>query len=253
MYPKSFIRRITRQFGLDVVGGGSEVWLGSNLSYLLKRLRITCVLDVGAHYGEYGTRLREYGYTGRIVSFEPVRTNFERLRERAAKDKSWDVHRLALGDHAGSMDINVTRCSFLDSFLTPRADSARDRPLLSPQDKLVERLETVEVRRLDEVFAQYVSPHLERTFMKIDTQGYDLKVLRGAYGCLDAILALQTEVSVIPIYEGMTDYREAIRIMEELGFELSGLFPVIHDSQLRLVELDCLMIRSSTAQVPAAR
>ena len=43
---------------------------------LLPFLAVDCVFDVGAHVGEYSTSLRRAGYSGDIVSFEPVSGSF---------------------------------------------------------------------------------------------------------------------------------------------------------------------------------
>ena len=44
----------------------------SHVAMLCDNLGINCIFDVGAHYGEYALRMRKAGYTGRIVSFEPI-------------------------------------------------------------------------------------------------------------------------------------------------------------------------------------
>ncbi len=81
----------------------------------------------------------------------------------------------------------------------------------------------------------------ERPYLKMDTQGFDLEVVRGATETLRVVPVLQTEVSVRPLYAGMPDYITSIRTLEERGFELSGLFPVVYDTSFRVVEFDCVM------------
>ena len=81
-------------------------------------------------------------------------------------------------------------------------------------------------------------------FLKLDTQGFDLNVLDGVGAHAGRILALQSEIAVKPIYDGMTGYMHAIAAMNGRGFELTGLFPVLRDRQLRIVEFDCVMVRS---------
>lgn len=61
---------------------------------------------------------------------------------------------------------------------------------------------------------------------------------------LDSVLALQPVMSVQPIYEGAVDVREAIATFNAAGFVLSQMFPVSHDDELRLIEFDCIMVRS---------
>lgn len=103
----------------------------------------------------------------------------------------------------------------------------------------------IEVGRLDDVFVTCVEGIPDpRVFLKIDTQGYDLEVIRGGAGCMGPILAIQSEPSVQAIYEGVPDYQETIAELNALGFELSGLFPVTLDRNLRLIEMNCVMIRA---------
>ena len=90
---------------------------------------------------------------------------------------------------------------------------------------------------------------VRRPFLKLDTQGYDLSVIQGADQSLRSIAVLQVELSVIPIYEGMPTYLETIASLNALGFSLSNLFPVAMDSEGRLIEFDCVMIRPEMAPV----
>jgi hypothetical protein len=89
-----------------------------------------------------------------------------------------------------------------------------------------------------------------RIFLKLDTQGYDLRVIEGAGAKLAQIQALQTEVVVKSIYQGMVDYLEALKILQNNGFELTGMFPVTRDDrdQLRVVEMDAVMCRTEAAE-----
>jgi hypothetical protein len=111
----------------------------------------------------------------------------------------------------------------------------------------VRATETVEVRRLDDLFDDLVDglvPGRPNVFLKIDTQGWDLEVLRGAASTLPRIAALQTEVSVQQIYEAMPTVQDALEYLDQLGFAVSGLFPVTLDQQLRVVEFDCIAVRA---------
>jgi hypothetical protein len=107
----------------------------------------------------------------------------------------------------------------------------------------------VPVKRLGDVFGECTG-RIEgpRVYLKLDTQGYDLKVLEGSTECLDHIFALQAELSVKPIYDGMPSYLEALSTLTQLGFEMSGVYPVNRDEQLRVIELDCVMVRAAAAR-----
>ncbi|HEX5818610.1 MAG TPA: FkbM family methyltransferase, partial [Gemmatimonadales bacterium] len=215
------------------------------LRELFELLEVDCVLDVGANVGQYRNFLRaEVGYTGRIVSFEPIPRNVARLRERAAADPAWRIEPHALGAVSGPASFNVTAESVFSSFLKPTPDSAG---LFGGESEVTERIE-VQVRTLDEVL-----PGLEREYaprrmyLKLDTQGYDLEVVRGGHASMGRFCGLQSEASVKPIYCDMPDYATAIKELEALGFELTGLFPVASGTFPRLVEFDCIMVASAFA------
>ena len=69
---RSLVQRALRSCGYEVTRSLPGAHLGRYLMALFEHQAIDCVLDVGAHWGEYGEFLRRQGYRGRIVSFEPV-------------------------------------------------------------------------------------------------------------------------------------------------------------------------------------
>lgn len=243
------LRNQARRRGFEVLrvaaGRRAESLLALHLDKLFRHLGIEVVLDVGARVGDYGTWLRRNGYRGRIVSFEPVSTNLVALGERAAEDPQWDVVAAALGSVDGEADINVSQQTFFSSFLTPN-DYAFETFEHGPR---TDRVERVTVRRLDSVLPEVLGERPRPdVYLKMDTQGWDLEVLAGATGVQGSIAALQSEVSVRPIYDGMADLQESLRSLAALGFGLSGLFPVNLDAGFRVVEFDAVCISESAEE-----
>lgn len=238
---KRLIQRATRVVGLHVGRYPPVDSLAYHLRTVLRELEIDCVLDVGAHEGEFAGSLRDLGYTGDIVSFEPVRASFEALTRARGFDRGWRGHNVALGAEDGELEMNIYRGSVFNSFLKPAVDgTTRFRA-----DTEVLRVEKVPVRRLESVIDEILAERPEaRLFLKVDTQGYDLQVVRGAGRRLDAIRALQTELAARSTYAGMPSLPEALRELNALGFELTGMFPVARElDHLRVIELDCVMCR----------
>ncbi len=219
--------------------------LEGHLGTLFDRMDFNCVIDVGAHHGNFGRLVRRVGYAGRIVLFEPVAANFARLEEASSGDPDWHIHNRALGSEAGRLPINVTRQSSMPSFRSP---SAYGKSYFQGQMDIVDT-PMIDIDRLDDVFAECVAglPN-PRVFLKVDTQGYDAEVFRGGARSLNEILAIQSELAVQAIYEGMPRYTDAIAAFNALGFKLSGLFPVTLDRKLRLVEMDCVVLRPEATQ-----
>ena len=176
---------------------------------------IDLVLDVGAADGGYGRQLRQFGYAGRIVSFEPLAAAFGRLSEHIAGDPQWTARNHALGEEAGEAVINVASNSTSSSLL-PMLDAHREA---SPSVGYVGS-ETIRVERLDDVADELVGPD-DRVFLKLDTQGFERQVLAGAAKTLDRCVGLQLEMSFVPLYEGGMLVDEAVSAAYSSGFHLA--------------------------------
>ena len=77
-----------------------------------------------------------------------------------------------------------------------------------------------------------------RVFLKVDTQGSDMAVIRGCGERLVDVQALQREMSVRPVYEGQVGDLEALAGLRQLGFVPVGFFTFLRDEGLRLIDFD---------------
>jgi len=120
--------------------------------------------------------------------------------------------------------------------------------MYAPDQCKTERSEEVQVRRLadvlDDVCRDISSP---KTFVKIDTQGHDMAVLRGLGTRLKDIVGLQIEASVLPIYSECPMMLDYLKFLEANGFQITGMYPVARDERLRVVEFDCIAVRENGA------
>jgi FkbM family methyltransferase len=197
----------------------------SRLKALLNQLDVDCVLDVGANVGQFARELRGIGYGGQIISFEPIRSAFDEMHQHFARDVNWTGHQCALGDVEQDTFINIPNKSVNASLLQAVSGEKVKRELVT-------------IKRLDKAGVQF-----QRAFLKMDTQGLDLKVFAGAAGVLDRIVGLQSELSVTPLYHDMPNYLESLQAYEAAGFKLYNLSAVNRVSDGGLLEMNCLMRR----------
>lgn len=211
---------------------------------LIARYDIDVVVDVGANFGQFRDTLRnEVGFEGPIVSFEPVTKFRTKLEARRHSDPSWYVEPYALGSARGKAVIHVMASPGLSSIKEPVFGAMRS--LLPAPDKVrVDEDESIEVRPLDEIAASHPALRCaRRALLKIDTQGFDVEVIRGAREFLKQTAAIQIELSVLPIYADTPSYQDVIAELHALGLDLSGMFPVTLDAQLRVIEFDGVFVR----------
>jgi len=184
---------------------------------MLTKHEVDLVLDVGGADGGYGTKLRTFGYAGRIVSFEPLSAAYGSLAATIAADPLWTAHNVALGAEPGQATINVASNSSSSSLL-PMLDAHR---AAAPSVQYVTE-ETVSVTRLDDVALAAVRSAW-RPFLKIDTQGFEREVLAGGVEAVKQCVGVQLELSFVPLYEGGMLVDEAIGWAYDHGFHLVGI------------------------------
>ena len=217
---KRALRSALRASGFEISRSHARVDTVTALHWLIRDLNVSVVLDVGANEGEFGEDLRSRGFNGRLVSFEPRRAAFARLNERAARDLDWTVHQMALGDRRTEVTINVAANSVSSSIL--EMDPAHIEA--APQAEYV-ATERVNQARLDDLSDEVTARH-DIVALKLDVQGYERTVLRGAAEMLARVAVLHIELSLAPVYTGAPDWRALMDGLIAQGFQLYALEPV---------------------------
>lgn len=205
---------------------------------LLKHFGIDTIIDVGANEGQYARQLRLDGFTGRIVSFEPLSDAFEVLSDYTDKDNTWEAYMYALGHRNERATINVAANPEWSSLLSISPEFAD-----APAGANMVHKQEVEVRRLDAIFDELSLPG-SRQFLKVDAQGYEKNILEGASGCLRAIVGIQLEMSLQRAYADEVLFPEMLGLMEDLGFVLMSLDPInVNNNTGRIRQVDGLFFR----------
>jgi FkbM family methyltransferase len=237
---RSALKSAALRLGYEVQRFEPACSSAAQLRAVLDSQRIDVILDVGANIGQFGRELRRHvGYRGRIVSFEPMRRAHAALSRAAVGDPRWEVApRTAIGAHAGSVTLHIAGNSASSSVLRmlPAHSAA------APESRYV-GTEMVPVEPLDALAPAYLRDD-SRALLKIDTQGYESEVLRGAQQTLTRVVGLQLELSLVPLYEGQLLMPEMLQRIEALGFELWGLAPAFVDRRSgRTLQLDATLMR----------
>lgn len=212
-----------------------------HLRRLFEHLAVDCVFDIGANQGQYARWLRrKVGFGGSIISFEPIPELAAALQEAAGADPLWHVEALALDREAGPAGFHVTANSEFSSLCRP----ASDQPAMLETLNRVARVVPVMRETLDTALPRWQERlGFARPFLKMDTQGNDLQVVRGAEAALTRFVGLQSELALSRLYDGAAEFGEAIAEYRRRGFELSALVPNNAGHFPILIEADCIMVR----------
>ena len=223
---KNTLHSVLHKFKLDVHRYPGTVVQNSEAEESLfhaKRMKIieaygvNVLLDIGANVGQYATDVRRSGYADRIISFEPIQKTYQMLCENFASDPSWEAHNTALGEADTSQTIHVSNNLFSSSFMPMAKTHLANYPESNYTND-----ESVSIARLDTIAPRLVKPG-DRLFMKMDVQGYELNVLKGAVATLSQVQVVESEMCLTPLYMGQPLLGDIVSFLYEAGFTLVSL------------------------------
>ena len=175
---------------------------------------VRTVVDAGAHRGAVSRRLAEVFPHARVYAFEPVDEVYAELKLAASERPTIVPVRAALADREGEAELNVNGCPGTSSLL-----AASERCLAYHADKVrTVRRERVPLVRLDH---WALREHIRAVdVIKIDVQGAELDVLRGASGLMQTLRAVYSEAQLTPLYDGAATFTDLDLFLRDQGFVL---------------------------------
>jgi FkbM family methyltransferase len=207
----------------------------------IRSMGIETVIDVGAHEGEFSSSIGCLLPHASIYAFEPLPDAFRSLNRRMARRPRFRAFPVALGDEAGT--VTMWRSSFSESSSLLRMSDLHKHafPWTSscvPVD--------VEVRPLD-AFASQLELR-PKTLLKVDVQGYEDRVLRGASTILGEVDYVLVEVSFRVLYEGQASFESVREQLVDHGFRYAGSLDQLASPLDGLIlQADALFIKSDAA------
>lgn len=212
------IRQVLWKVGYDI----SEF---TPISHPLARRRrifefhdIDTVLDVGANAGQFARELRDdIGYSKRILSFEPLSAAFRLLRKNAKNDPAWELYNCAIGDANEKREINISENSYSSSLL----DMLPAHLESAPESRYVGK-EIIDMKTIDSLFEDLCGS-AGNIYLKIDAQGFEGRVLKGAEKSLAHIDTIQMEMSLIRLYDGELLFNDMCSMMDKKGYALIAM------------------------------
>lgn len=196
-----------------IVSASSRLPVGWHLELDVHRFvpePLITVVDAGANRGDTVARFARFFPRATIYAFEPVASTFALLQRRFAGEPRVHSCQMALGEHPGSLEIQLSDNSELNSLRNKSVDGSQS--------------ETITVTTLDESIGKTDNGVID--LLKIDTEGYELPVLRGASSLFRSrrIRAVFAEVSFVPSDRLKTPFAEVDRFLQDVDFKFSGFY-----------------------------
>ena len=229
-----FLRKLGNRFGVDVKMTDEEI--------LMKQLiynKIDLIFDIGANEGQFAELIFKMGYKGRIVSFEPLTSAYKILTQKSKKHINWVVaERCAIGEENGEIIIHISENTLSSSVLDILETHINAAP-----ESVYRGEEKVKVFKLDTIGQDFIKDS-KNIFLKIDTQGFEEKILKGANEFLKNVKGLLVESSLVKLYEGQALFLQIYSMITSKGFELWGMEPAFVNKETgRMLQVDTIFFR----------
>lgn len=200
---------------------------------------IDLVIDVGANTGQFAREMRGFFPAAHIVSVEPLPDVYIELAAWARVDGNATALNMALGSIEGVLPINNHLDHSTSSSLLPTSEEG----IAAYPQMINQRLVEVKIRRLDDVVEELVCAIGANTMLKLDVQGFEEQVLRGASATLGKVGALLTEVVLDPLYSGQAEFLALCQLADAAGLHYAGNYSQILADDGHVIFLDALFVR----------
>jgi FkbM family methyltransferase len=233
------LARLVRQpFYLKALLSGSAAAIEHES--VLQGLNCNLIVDVGANKGQFAIAARKCLPEARIISFEPLKAPADIFEKVFEDDYLVSLHRMAIGvsEEVATMHISKREDS---SSLLPISDAQVSH---FPGTEEKETLE-VNVSPLHKVLA--LKDFRYPALLKVDVQGFEMSVFKGAESLLNAFQYVYVECSFVELYTGQALAHEIIEYLGSHRFAVQGVYNTQFDENGKAIQADFLFGRIETA------
>jgi FkbM family methyltransferase len=174
------------------------------------------IIDIGASGGLH-PRWNKFPFEFKALLFEPDPREFERLKSQTSG--KYIILNSVLSECAGEINFNLCKKQQISSVYVPNFSFLNKFPE-------VERFEIVKTLSIytDTLDNQLnINSIIDIDFIKIDTQGHELPILKGAENALKNVVGIEVEVEFAPLYENQPLFPDVNEFIVKRGFELFDL------------------------------
>lgn len=231
-----FIRLLKKPKVLSLLLKKQPVSLSSfrNVENLKKSFKqINTVIDAGANKGQFALAANYYFPHSNIFSFEPSKLAYKQIFRYLGNYKNIKLFNYGLGDVDGEIEFYEHTYDQISSFLkiNPTNSNPNYKDSKASTSKVI-------VKKLDDVIEEIelISPVL----LKLDVQGFEDRVLKGALKSLKNIDYILIELAFEKLYEDQLLFNEMNGLLNSLGYNFIVPVGFNYGDDNRIIEVDAL-------------
>ena len=200
------------------------------ISKFLQNRSIKTIIDVGAHKGEFAQKALQMESVNKIIAFEPQKKIFNLLKEKFSDNDKVVLNNFALSDKVEKriMKINkMTATSTLNHEINDNSLYFKFKSFLLYQKNSIIDEEEIDTTTFDAFFNEEIFN--ENTLLKIDTEGYEMHVLKGSEQKIKEVKYILIENQFSKMYKNV-NFKDCHDFLRKKNFKLLKRFrfPTLH-------------------------
>jgi FkbM family methyltransferase len=237
---KKILQFLVSSFGYKIIKSANFYKINRTLDHAIKSIIIKknpVIFDIGAHEGESIERFKKLFKNPIIHSFEPQLQSFKILRSKKENEKIF-LNNFGLGSKKEKKELFINSNTASSSYLN-----------IDNKDKFFKSVKTTkkELTKIDTFDNYFNNSKIDFVdFVKIDVQGFEEDVLRGAIKSLDKVKLIEVEIVFVNLYEKKSSFFKIESILNEYNFELFSLSSIsLSRNDDRIKNVDALYYNPS--------
>lgn len=203
-------------------------------SKLFEDYKFNNLIDVGGNIGQFSLFASQNNIK-KILIFEPIAECSFKIKKIFKDNKNIKIFSFALGNKNESKKIYLTNKIDSSSFFRPSLLLKKKLNIYSNHTK------TVNIYRADKILSREFNS--DKILLKIDTQGYELEILKGFGKKIYLIYGIYCECSFIKIYEGQPLYKDILKYLNSKNFYLAKIYNKNYLDNKKLFQADFLFLQ----------
>lgn len=186
------------------------------------------IFDVGANQGQSIRRFKKIFPKSIIHAFEPIKEEFDKLQNEFKSDSNIFLNNCALGDSLGEKKFNIMASTGHSSFfkISPNTEwlKIRSKEFGATENEYIKKVVDVKINTIN----NYCNNNdiLKIDILKLDTQGYEEKILAGASEIIPRIKLIETELMFDNVYEKRLNFYDIEKHILKHNFRLLAIEPL---------------------------
>lgn len=212
----------------DFIKQGKYKWL--------EEYKINTLFDVGANVGEFSKLLKQILPNSKIFCFEPIKDCQLELNKLKEKYSDIEIFNFGIGETEKEINLYKNKFNPSSSILKLNKLHTEAFPYTSEYSE-----EKIKIISLDSIFAKLNIK--KNILLKIDVQGFELEVLKGAKESLSQIKLIIVELSTEVLYENQPLFNEVYKYLTDRAFKYCGNYDQMVDPRNgKILQVDAIFV-----------